>query len=99
LYIKIEIVTHQVKLWIAQGELEPARLWAQAYQRDPTRYWNTMDTLPTVKGTLPESSLTYRVAHRVAGLGSLGRQRWGAIAEWRGARVAREARALAPSRD
>src|SRR6185369_13130454 len=34
---------------------------------------------------------------RVAGLGSLGRQRYVAIAEWCGGSVAREAKALAPS--
>ena len=38
----------------------------------------------------------FRVAHRIAGLGSLGRQRWVAIAEWRGGYLAREAKALAP---
>lgn len=46
---------------------------------------------------LPERRLIYRVAHRVAGLGSLGRERYVAIADWGGARVAREAKALAPS--
>jgi hypothetical protein len=37
------------------------------------------------------------MAHRVAGLGSLGRQRFVGIALCRGGRVAREAKALAPS--
>ena len=37
------------------------------------------------------------IAHRVAGLGSLGRQRFVGIAMCRGGRVAREAKALAPS--
>jgi hypothetical protein len=33
----------------------------------------------------------------VAGLGSLGRERYTAVAQWRGGAVAREAKALAPS--
>jgi hypothetical protein len=37
------------------------------------------------------------MVHRVAGLGSLGRERYVALAEWRGGSVAREAKALAPS--
>jgi len=42
--------------------------------------------------------LTYRVGQRVAGLGSLGRQRFTAVVEdWNGGMVAREAKALAPS--
>jgi hypothetical protein len=46
---------------------------------------------------LPERDIPYRVYARVAGEGSMGRQRWVAIGAWRGARVAREAKARAPS--
>jgi len=46
---------------------------------------------------LPEKGLKYRIVHRVAGLGSLGRERFVAVAEYRGAKIAREAKALAPS--
>ena len=77
--------------------------------RDPVQFWKKMDGLPTIKGDipkgarkgldalLPEPGLPYRVAHRVAGLGSLGRERFVALAEWRGGKVAREAKALLPS--
>jgi uncharacterized protein DUF2252 len=77
--------------------------------RDPVRFWEKMDGLPTLRGDvpnnarqalehlLPEPGLDYRVAHRVAGLGSLGRERFVALAEWRGGKVAREAKALLPS--
>jgi hypothetical protein len=41
--------------------------------------------------------MRYRVAKRIAGLGSLGHLRMVAIAEWKGGRVAREAKALTPS--
>ena len=77
--------------------------------RDPVQFWGKMNALPTVRGEipkgarkaleelLPERGLIYRVAHRVAGLGSLGRERYVAIADWGGARVAREAKAMRPS--
>ncbi len=76
--------------------------------RDPVRFWEKMDDLPklrTIPGgganaidrLLPERGLKCRFAHRVAGLGSLGHQRFVAVAEYRGGRIAREAKALAPS--
>jgi len=83
---------------IAEGEL-----------RNPVLFWKKLDALPTLKGEVPVSAmealehlmpsrdLGYRVAHRVAGLGSLGHARYVAIADWRGARIAREAKALVAS--
>jgi hypothetical protein len=77
--------------------------------RDPTQFWQKLDALPTwkrpvpksavraIERLLPEPGLEYRVVHRIAGLGSLGRERYVAIANCRGARIAREAKALAPS--
>ncbi len=77
--------------------------------RDPVHFWGKMDALPTVRSSIPKSArkalerllperdLDYRVAHRVAGLGSLGHERFVALAEWRGGKVAREAKTLAPS--
>jgi hypothetical protein len=38
-----------------------------------------------------------RFAHRIAGVGSLGRQRFVALTDWRGGRIAREAKSLAPA--
>jgi hypothetical protein len=46
---------------------------------------------------LPQPDLPRRHVHRVAGLGSLGRQRFVALADWHGAKIAREAKAMAPS--
>ena len=85
------------------------RAIAESKLRDPVVFWGKMDRLPTAKGEIPESAreaiehllpergIRYRLARRRAGLGSLGRVRLVAIAEWRGARVAREAKALLPS--
>lgn len=77
--------------------------------RDPVHFWAKMDSWPTVKGDVPVSAidaiehlmpardLKYRLVHRIAGLGSLGRQRYVAIADFHGGRIAREAKALVSS--
>lgn len=76
--------------------------------RNAQRFWAKLEALPTEKQSpssarraiekmLPNRGLTYRMVHRVAGLGSLGRERYVAIAEFSGGKIAREAKALAPS--
>jgi len=89
---------HQWLRQIAEGEL-----------RDPAHFWKKIDALPTLKTEVPISAvdaiehlmpapgIKYRLAHRVAGLGSLGHARYVAIADWHGGRIAREAKALVPS--
>ncbi len=86
---------------LALHEMAVARL------RDPAAYWHRLKGLPdadpppppgvarTLAAALPCAAR--RVAHRVAGLGSLGRERYVALGQWHGAEVAREAKALAPS--
>lgn len=77
--------------------------------RDPAKFWDKLNNFPTVKSgipgkaakaledALPKRKMPYRVVHRVAGLGSLGRQRFVALAESNGSQLAREAKALVPS--
>jgi len=76
--------------------------------RDPVLFWQKFAALPSLKKVppsiatllkkaMPEPGLDFRVVHRQAGLGSLGRQRFTAIADWRGGDIAREAKALVPS--
>ncbi|HME73225.1 MAG TPA: DUF2252 family protein [Myxococcota bacterium] len=77
--------------------------------RDPERFWEKLEALQTYRGRLPkgaakalakarpESAKGERVARRVAGLGSLGRPRFVWLADWQGGRIAREAKAAAPS--
>jgi Uncharacterized protein conserved in bacteria (DUF2252) len=89
---------HQWLRRIAEGEL-----------RDPVRFWQKMDALPTLKTATPVSAIDaiehlmpvpgipYRLTHRTAGLGSLGHARYVALADWHGGRIAREAKALVPS--
>jgi len=92
--------------------LEEHQPWLRAIAigelRSPERFWNRMDQLPTVQNIpksvrkalqsmLPERGMAFRVAHRVAGVGSLGHERYVAIADWHGDRLAREAKAITPS--
>jgi Uncharacterized protein conserved in bacteria (DUF2252) len=77
--------------------------------RDPKAFWTKLNSLPTTTEPLSAGAVAalelllptphpfYRVVHRVAGMGSLGRQRWVALAEWQGGTIAREAKALLPS--
>ena len=75
-------------------------------RRDPSAFWTKLTALPASRGSaphdalralMPERTLRYRVARRIAGVGSLGRPRWVAFAEFGGGLIAREAKALLPS--
>ncbi|MGB8354756.1 MAG: hypothetical protein WCD79_12755, partial [Chthoniobacteraceae bacterium] len=46
---------------------------------------------------LPRTCMEYSLCHRIAGLGSLGRQRYVAVADWDGGKIAREAKRLTTS--
>lgn len=82
---------------------------ATARLHEPEQFWQKLHGLPEYDGKvpagatkalermMPERGLRWRMCHRTAGLGSLGRERYVAIADWRGGSVAREAKALAPS--
>jgi uncharacterized protein DUF2252 len=85
------------------------RKMATGRLRDPVAFWARLTALPTARGALPPSAkqlLMRRLPHgaarvrwvrRRSGLGSLGRERLVAVAEWHGSAVAHEAKALAPS--
>jgi hypothetical protein len=93
--------------------LEEGNKWLRSIAlnelRDPDRFWAKMDALPSVRSEispsarealehlLPDPHLQYRLARRVAGLGSLGHQRFVALAEFHGGKIAREAKMLVPS--
>ena len=77
--------------------------------KNPEAFWDKLNRLKTWRGKLPsgagkglrrmlpERGLEFRVVHRVSGLGSLGRRRFVALAEWRGGTIAREAKELTDS--
>ncbi len=87
--------------WLRQAALGGAR--------DPVKFWGKFEGLPSypqplprgvrklLLDALPAGCLGLRIVHRTAGLGSLGRRRFAAFAEWRGGWLAREAKARAPS--
>ena len=91
------------------AERHPAlREMAAARLRDPVAFWQKLEKLPELKSVppdvaemldkwLPEPGLKCSYAHRIAGLGSLGRRRFTALVAWRGGYVVREAKELAPS--
>jgi uncharacterized protein (DUF2252 family) len=97
------------KPFVLEEEYPWLRQVAVTTLRDPEHFWKKLTALPVVRGeisasvrkaleqALPGRGLQYRVMHRIAGLGSLGRQRFVALAEFDGAKVAREAKALLPS--
>ena len=77
--------------------------------KQPELYWEKLNSLRDWRGKVPSSAekalrrmmpdrgLTYRVVHRVSGLGSLGRRRFVALADWHGGSIAREAKELTDS--
>lgn len=77
--------------------------------RDPVHFWRKMDSLPKFNGKIPGKvkqalqqlmpapDLACKFCRRIAGLGSLGHIRVVALSLWHGGRIAREAKALAPS--
>jgi hypothetical protein len=83
---------------------------AQKQLKAPEKFWKKMRTLPEVEQQaipleaafgiarlLPRPATNTEWRRRIAGLGSLGRQRFVALAFSSGAHIAREAKQLAPS--
>jgi hypothetical protein len=87
----------------------PLRAMALARLKDAQAYWRKMEACAELRGRVPRHPLRIirqsfpagtvelRWVHRLAGIGSLGRERITAIGSWKGGKVAREAKAFAPS--
>lgn len=100
---------HNGKPFVLAEDHLSLRHMATERLKDPGTFWRKLDGQPDHVGKIPKTvakgldrmmpdrALPCRYAKRVAGLGSLGRVRIVAIADWHGSRVAREAKALAPS--
>jgi uncharacterized protein (DUF2252 family) len=83
------------------------RAMALGADRDPVHFWAKLTALRPaepprpvrrlLRKQLPDQHASFRVMHRTAGLGSLGRQRFVALGECDGGLVAREAKAVLPS--
>ena len=84
-----EMATHRLH--------EPERFWEKLHALPESEDEPPASALNALARLMPEKGLHWHVAHRIAGLGSLGRERYVAIADWNGGSIAREAKALAPS--
>ena len=85
------------------------RLLALGKLRDPVHFWDKLQHLPPytakppeearrlLEEALPSPQKQYQLKRRIAGLGSLGHPRILAVSRWRGALIAREAKAIRPS--
>jgi Uncharacterized protein conserved in bacteria (DUF2252) len=85
------------------------RLLALGKLRDPVQFWDRLEHLPPytakppgevrklLENSLPSARGEYLLKRRIAGLGSLGHPRILALSRWRGAFIAREAKAIRPS--
>jgi len=104
-----EALRHGGRPFVLAEQHDWLRKLALGKPRNPARFWRKYSALPSYEGVLPETAsaaiqgmlpdpnVARRIVHRVAGIGSLGRQRFVALAEWRGGQLAREVKALAPS--
>jgi hypothetical protein len=75
----------------------------------PDDFWKRLNALPTalhglprdannaLRKMLPDPRLDHKIVRREAGIGSLGQERFVAIANWDGGCIAREAKAMVPS--
>jgi hypothetical protein len=94
---------------VLEEEALDLRRLATERLKDPGAFWRKLDAVKTwkkpvpaaaarlLRGALPGGAKQVRIIHRVSGLGSLGRERYAMLAEWHGAMIAREVKALAPS--
>jgi hypothetical protein len=95
--------------YVLAEEHAALREMARNRLRNPEAFWEKLSSLPPIKSKIPNSArkaivrmlphpdVPHVIVHRIAGLGSLGRFRFVAIGTWRGGKIAREAKELAPS--
>jgi len=75
----------------------PEDFWQKLNGRPGVAHGFPSTAKRAIEKTLPAKKLPYKVVRREAGHGSLGQQRFVAIAPWCGAWIAREAKATIPS--
>jgi uncharacterized protein DUF2252 len=76
---------------------DPVEFWKKLMSGPPSRDRVPLGVLREIDKMMPERGLNSIYKHRVAGLGSLGHERMLQIAEYGGAKVVREAKAMIPS--
>ena len=104
----VQVLRDGPKSFVLEEDHPALRAMALGADRDPRRFWKKMrkqkarmpvpaDIRKRLAVFLPTPQLPFKVVHRRAGLGSLGRPRHTALALWHEAMIAREAKALLPS--
>jgi hypothetical protein len=92
---------------LAEHEQHLERLGIDAI-KPVEHFWQKLNHLRVAKGGTPNPArkalaaalpdhMKYKLVRRMAGTGSLGQERFVAIGEWKGACIAREAKAMVPS--
>ncbi|MGA2889394.1 MAG: DUF2252 family protein [Terracidiphilus sp.] len=93
---------------LAEREQKLTKLGVDSF-KPPTNFWEKLNNLPAIRKplakdlkralekTLPDPQMEYKVVRRQAGMGSLGQERFVAIAIWQGGFIAREAKLMVPS--
>ena len=93
---------------LAERDQKLGKLGVDSF-KPPSNFWEKLNRLPVLRQplakdlkralekTLPEAGIEYKVVRRQAGLGSLGQERFVAIADWQGGCIAREAKLMVPS--
>ncbi|PWU17608.1 MAG: hypothetical protein C5B49_08580 [Bdellovibrio sp.] len=83
---------------IALSELrDPVHFWDKIRKLKPASPKEARKAKKILGDLLPEGASDLQISRRVAGLGSLGRPRLVAVAQWQGGLICREAKAMAPS--
>jgi hypothetical protein len=76
---------------------EPEKFWNKLRELVPLKKRPRAEVIQAIDSMLPGSGVALRFAHRIAGLGSLGRERFTGMGVWQGGEIAREAKAGALS--
>lgn len=77
--------------------IAPEKFWKKLRLLVPLKKRPRAEVIEAIQSILPPGKIPLRYAHRIAGLGSLGRERYTGLGVWLGGTIAREAKACAPS--
>jgi hypothetical protein len=77
--------------------IAPEKFWKKLRLLVPLKKRPRPEVVKVIQSILPAKKIPLRFAHRMAGLGSVGRERYTGLGVWLGGIIAREAKACAPS--
>jgi hypothetical protein len=76
---------------------DPQVFWKRAEKLPKPEIPAPPDAISAIEQSLPEPYSGYRIVTRIGGVGSLGRPRFVALADWRGGQIGREVKMLTSS--